>query len=230
MQQCKKVLFLIDWDDTILPTTWLRNGGYLAGTVVEMETAPRLRPIPPSLAAAIFEIEKQALALIEAAEKLGTVIFVTNSSSQWIPFTVKRFFPTLLAPAMTRFEMHSARPEAVERELSESSRNVLYVPSMGINWKCEKFSKLASRARFTDFISIGDGMAERTAVLTLRRFGCAKAVRLDPQPTITLMIDQLSYLKNYVVQIVHESRSGDVTLYTDGYSIDPITDENDLPR
>ena len=230
MQQCKKVLFLIDWDDTILPTTWLRNGGYLAGTVVEMENAPKLLTIPPSLAAAIFEIERQALALIEAAEKMGTVIFVTNSSSQWIPFTVKRFVPTLLAPAMNRFEMHSARPEAVERELALSARNVLYVPAMGVNWKCDKFDKLAARSRYTDFVSIGDGMAERVAVLALRRLGCAKAVRLDPQPTITLMIDQLSHLKKFIGGIVHESRSGDITLYTDGYSIDPITDENDLPR
>jgi len=222
-----RTLFLIDWDDTILPTSWLRSGGYLAGTVVEMETSPKLRPIPASVAADLLQIEARALALVEAAERLGTVVFVTNSSSQWIPFTMNRFFPTMLALAMGRFEAHSARPAEVEQ--AASLRSVIYLPAMGVNWKCVKFRKLADRAQFTNFISVGDGQAERTAVLALKDKGCAKAVRFDAQPDMALMVDQLAHLRRYLDDIVSDSRSGDVILYNDGFVIELLLDENAVP-
>ena len=228
----QKNYFFIDWDDSILPTTGLRAAGLLAGTIAEMteESAPPC--IPSGIHALLSELEDLAVSVIEIAESLGKVVFVTNSSSMWIPFTVKRFFPRRLYQMISKFECYSARPEEVERALAnpETAKNVFYVPTMGTQWKIDKFKQLASRGSFNHFISIGDGYAERCAVMALRNDNlCSKAVRLDAQPSIELMLDQLLALKNLLKDIVADPRSGDVALFNDGFRLIPTSDEN-LPN
>ena len=168
----RSTLFFIDWDDTILPTSWLRACGLLAGTIAEM-TESAAPQISDSVRRILADLETLAVDVIETCERLGTVVFVTNSSTLWIPFTVRRFFPEKLAICMERFQFYSARPEEVEAALAnpETAKSVYYVPSMGTQWKIERFKKVAAQGNFNDFISIGDGYAERVAVLALRAKG-----------------------------------------------------------
>ena len=117
----------------------------------------------------------------------------------------------------------------MELKLATKAGNVKYVPSMGITWKCDRFRELANRANYTDFISIGDGIAERHAVLALRDRCCAKAVRFDSQPCLTLLRDQLIYLTENLVSIARDARTGDVAIFNDGYSIENLSYENTYP-
>ena len=220
------VLFLIDWDDTILPTHFLRCANLLSGTITEMRDLPDPRTrMSAEIAQGLEALEAAACALILHACKFGKVVFVTNSSSQWISFTAGRFFPSL-APLLANFECHSARPAAVEQALA-AQEGVAYVPSMGTEWKKTTFRKLAGN--YEHFVSIGDGLAERCAVLSLNPRKSAKAVRLDPQPNLELMIDQLLVLKTCLCSLVeeHTYASGDVLLFSDAsFQIVPENLEN----
>jgi len=78
-------LLVFDWDDTILPTSWLERIGALS--------AANLRP----------EVQRQAAALSAAcsetlnlASTLGTVIFVTNSAPGWLAQSCQLFMPQIL--------------------------------------------------------------------------------------------------------------------------------------
>jgi hypothetical protein len=219
-------------DDTILPTSWLRACGLLAGTIAEMSetAAPEMSE---SVKKTLAQLEVLAVDVIETCERLGTVVFVTNSSTLWIPFTVKRFFPGRLAACMQRFRYFSARPEEIEAALAnpETAKNVYYVPSMGTQWKIERFKKVSALGNYNDFISIGDGYAERVAVLALMGKNTrAKAVRLDAQPSVELMIDQLIAMRTLMPSITVDARSGDVALFNDGFRLIPAESDENMKR
>lgn len=221
----ESVLFLVDWDDTVLPTHFLRCANLLSGTIQEMLEHPdRLEPPSPEISAGLQALETAACEFITTASTFGKVVFVTNSSSHWIPFTSRKFFPQL-SPLLENFECHSARPAAVETALA-NREGVAYVPSMGTEWKKATFKRLAGN--FQHFVSVGDGLAERCAVLSLFPRKSAKAVRLDPQPSLELMIDQLLVLNTCLASIVDHRATGDVLLYGDAsFKVIPIAcDEN----
>ena len=209
-QSNSSILFLIDWDDTVFPTHFLRCANLLSGTIQEMVGRP-LPALSPGISAGLRALEAATTALISRASGLGKVVFVTNSSSHWIPFTARKFFPQL-ADLLEDFECHSARPAAVEAALA-AREGVTYVPSMGTEWKKTTFRRLAGN--FENFVSIGDGLAERCAVLALAPRKSAKAVRFDPQPSLELMIDQILVLTACLADIVNISGSGDVLLFAD---------------
>jgi len=85
-QLFKETLIVFDWDDTILPTTWLQrlhnsSGGFLLNS--ETEVAMK------SLSAICAET-------LLLASSLGQVIFVTNSVPGWMDQSCQMFMPQLL--------------------------------------------------------------------------------------------------------------------------------------
>jgi len=94
----KETLLIFDWDDTILPTTWLQRIHNLSGG---------------------FMLTKESQALVSALEViccetlmlaccLGTVIIVTNSVPGWVDQSCQLFMPRL-SDLMRRFTI-VARP------------------------------------------------------------------------------------------------------------------------
>eukprot|EP00386_Alphamonas_edax_P011765 GDKI01037048.1.p1 GENE.GDKI01037048.1~~GDKI01037048.1.p1 ORF type:complete len:359 (-),score=67.16 GDKI01037048.1:85-1161(-) len=86
-----RTLFIFDWDDTILPTSWLASLGVVLQTDGRM-----VKGLPTE-----YEHELQALGEIAEktlaeATKLGTVVFVTNAEAGWVELSCEAFMPCLL--------------------------------------------------------------------------------------------------------------------------------------
>merc|ERR1712087_840288 len=79
-------LIIFDWDDTILPTTWLMAQGLQVGSQPGAEQHDCLRAVAASASNAM-----------RAAKQLGKVVVVTMADAGWVELTGTHFLP-LLAP------------------------------------------------------------------------------------------------------------------------------------
>jgi hypothetical protein len=87
LKQDPTTCFVFDWDDTILPTSWLERIHVLGG-------GGPLRP----------EIQRQLSALctvcaqtIHLAQSMGVVIMITNSAPGWVDQSCQLFMPQILS-------------------------------------------------------------------------------------------------------------------------------------
>jgi hypothetical protein len=199
---------IYDWDDTILPTSWLRSLGYLSNNIADMVGTPP-PVLPTNVASMMRMIEEAAVANLSAASQRGRVVIVTNSSVLWVPFTAKRFFPRLAQIVESGFEVYSARPAQAEN----AGPNYVYLPSMAVTWKTDKFRELVGSTEFSTCVSIGDGFAERCAVLAIASPKMSgKAVRYPLQPSGGALLEQLRATIACLTDIIHDCRTGDLYL------------------
>ena len=203
-------LTIYDWDDTILPTSWLRSLGFLSNNISDMVGTPP--PILPAHVAHMMRmIEEAAIENLRLASQHGRVVVVTNSSVLWVPFTAKRFFPRLAQIVDGGFEVYSARPSQAEN----AGPNYVYLPSMAVTWKQDKFKELVGSTQFSTCVSIGDGFAERCAVLGIATNQMSgKAVRFPLQPSGSALLEQLRIMIGCLKEVVDDSRTGDIYLNT----------------
>jgi hypothetical protein len=143
-------LLIFDWDDTILPSTWIQKQGLTLNdaSVVTEEQREQLN-----------SMAQCAIRTLREAKRHGTVVLVTNAERGWIELSSRKFMPSI-CPLLEGFKIVSARA------LHEKPGVTL--PSM---WK-----SLAFRTEINTFyqsldpdstrnvISFGDAMHERLAV------------------------------------------------------------------
>lgn len=81
-------LILLDYDDTLLPTTALQS----AGAMADLDA-----PLPAPLVDALLVLEHAALALLTAAAARGTLVIITNAGDGWVELSSRRFLPAVRA-------------------------------------------------------------------------------------------------------------------------------------
>ena len=219
-------LVIYDWDDTILPTSWLRSLGFLSNNIADMVGTPP-PALPLQVANLMRMIEEAAISNLLASSKKGRVVIVTNSSVLWVPFTAKRFFPRLSKIVEGGFEVYSARPAQAEN----AGPNYVYLPSMAVTWKTDKFKELVGSTQFPTCVSVGDGFAERCAVLAIASSRMSgKAVRYPLQPSGTALLEHLQSTIGSLNEILNDTRTGDLYLnvQSGSYRIIPVQPTSDV--
>lgn len=146
----EQTLLIFDWDDTILPSTWVQKQGLRLdeASIVSEEQRDQLE-----------QMAQCAILTLRAAKKYGTVVLVTNAERGWIELSSRKFMPSI-CPLLEGLKIVSARA------LYEKPGVTL--PSM---WKSLAFRDEINKhyqslgADFTrNVISFGDAMHERLAV------------------------------------------------------------------
>jgi hypothetical protein len=139
----ESTLIILDWDDTVLPTTYLAMCGYRADG-----------PDPDeALATRLHAYSEHALALLGGLLNLGHVVICTNAESGWIELTCKKFLPQLESLVGT-LEKISARSEFEPKGITNP-----------FDWKKHAFSGILQRYGRLNVLSVGDSTHERSAVL-----------------------------------------------------------------
>jgi hypothetical protein len=139
----ENTLIILDWDDTILPTTFLALNGYRVDG-----------PDPDeALAAELQTYSEHAEALLRGLLNLGQVIICTNAEAGWIELTCSKFLPKLES-LVNQLEKMSARSEFEPQGLSNP-----------FDWKKLAFSGILLKHRRGNILSVGDSSHERTAVI-----------------------------------------------------------------
>jgi len=164
-------LILLDWDDTVLPTTYLTRLG------VGLETE-----VPADLSDALEEYEWLVVKTLRDLQAIGKLVVVTNAEEGWVTMTVDKFLPGL-RPILAETQCISARSLFEPRGYETP-----------VEWKEETFAYVAQRHFGSDMhdrvvVSIGDSKHEREAVQRLSwRLGVVtKSVKLQIFPDLDIL-------------------------------------------
>ena len=114
-----ETLIIFDWDDTILPSSWLaKNNLYID-----------LDIIPKEYLSQLSSLQKSISLLLERAITCGNFIIITNSDAGWVEVSCKKFLPEIV-PLLSKIKILSARSSFQSEELDSP-----------IDWKFKAFYK-----------------------------------------------------------------------------------------
>lgn len=82
----KETLIIFDWDDTVLPTSWLERIHALTAGV----------PLRPDVQRQLATLGKMAMETMAMCTQFGTVVFITNSAPGWVDQSCQLFMPQIL--------------------------------------------------------------------------------------------------------------------------------------
>jgi len=200
----EQTLFVFDWDDTILPSTWVQREGLRLddGAVVNAAQRERLAELAPIVAETL-----------RLAKLHGTVVLVTNAERGWIELSCRKFLPTI-APLLENVRLVSARTTY------EGPR----APSP-LDWKVHAFdteiARMYGRAGLLDaskvkhIFSLGDGAHEREALLRTTNAlpNCrSKSLKFAERPDISQIIKQHSLIAGCFDTLLHHDANLDLCI------------------
>ena len=93
---------IFDWDDTLLPTTFLIPFQSLI-------YQPLSKPLPNNIQRKIVEVDEFASKLLEKSKQNGKVLIITNAAEGWVELSAQRFMPKTAKVLRRDIEIISAR-------------------------------------------------------------------------------------------------------------------------
>ena len=194
-------IIIFDWDDTLLPTTFLTPGG-IFDEDIELSNTDTEK---------LSKLEQSVLQLLTEAVEKGNVYIITNAGKGWVEYSANRFYPSIL-PILKKIKIISARGE-YEKVFPGNSRQ----------WKIEAFLNLQNTVNMklvTNIICIGDSLFEMEAGRILAsRFTEAfiKTIKFREAPKMEELLKQLklvclqfgsiySSIKNLTIRVEKKKR------------------------
>merc|ERR1719203_924364 len=116
-----QTVIIFDWDDTLIPTHWLRRNEH--------------RVLVEDLHAVLRKVAQHAKFVLETAMRLGCTYIVTNAEVGWVELSAARWVPELL-PVLAQVPIISAR----------DSFEHLFPANPG-QWKVQAFRVLRQQLR-----------------------------------------------------------------------------------
>ena len=180
-------IIIFDWDDTLLPTSWVYEMGFL-----------RREPTPEEWSV-LKKYEDCVLALLNISIQKADVHIITNAEKGWVELTGKRFMSRVLD---LHLPVHSAQ-----------SMYKHIIPQPG--WKALAFRHVL-RGKTPPFVfSVGDSPLERHALLNNMRAmpsSWGKSIKLIAKPSISQLQTQLKIVENALPQLCLEKTHLDLML------------------
>ena len=180
-------VLIFDWDDTLLPTTWLQKSNLL-------QEEPRKQT--DEQRDILDGISTSVITLLTEAQKYATVKIVTNAQKGWVQSSCREFMPRC-----------SALIESVPIFSARTTYEWLY-PDKPYMWKILAFQIVT--INYSQVISIGDTDAERLAALELHDSLRIKTIKLEEMPAIETIARQLKMLSSLLGPIVVFEENMDV--------------------
>jgi len=193
--QAEETFFIFDWDDTVLPSTWVQRQGLRLDAASTPNAEQR---------EVLAEVSVVAGKTLRAARQHGTVVLVTNAERGWIELSCQKFLPTL-APMLENVKLVSARTTYEGPQCSSP-----------LDWKLRAFDSEIMRYFGSDVVfdqskrknvlSLGDSVHEREALLraTSSAPNChSKSLKFVERPDISQICKQHELINNAFDRIVH---------------------------
>mmetsp|Transcript_48304 Transcript_48304/g.87125 ORF Transcript_48304/g.87125 Transcript_48304/m.87125 type:complete len:339 (-) Transcript_48304:44-1060(-) len=201
----EETVFIFDWDDTVLPSTWVQCQGLRLDDSSEVSPWQREQ---------LAEVAKVAAETLRIAKQLGTVVLITNAERGWIELSCQKFMPTLF-PALESVKAISARTTY------ENAENV-----SPLDWKVAAFANeisnlyggqcnLNNSDRRKNVLSLGDSVHEREALLraTAPLPNCrSKSLKFVERPDIAQICKQHSLVTSCFERIAHHDGNLDLCI------------------
>jgi len=197
-------IFIFDWDDTCLPSTWVSGQGLTLNeeSIVSQSQLQQLDE------AAIVVAKTLSL-----AKRYGTVVLVTNAEKGWIELSCRKFVPSLL-PSLADIRLVSARTTYESASLPSPQ-----------DWKFHAFQSelhrkfgeeaLHESERRKNVLSLGDSHHEREALFRVASSlpNCrSKSMKFVERPDISQICKQHTLVAAQFERIVHHDENLDLCI------------------
>ena len=187
-------LIIFDWDDTLLPTTWLLRKGLLPGSVLSTGVMEMFE-----------ELSLQIIKALEYAQTFGRVVIITNSEKGWVPECANAFMPKIV-PFLKNIDVYSARNEKLPAEAWKKKA-----------FKREMYKTYGRSDLQRNVVSIGDGLHERLAIASINGpTTYVKNILFLPTPEPHILIQELKSLVHFMTQVVLYRGDTDLMIEADG--------------
>jgi hypothetical protein len=189
----KNTLIILDWDDTLFPTTWFTSNNLDIKIINKNQV---LQNYFKHLDGELQELFKHLI-------NLGDVIIVTNAQLNWInisasilPLTSK--FLRMNKKSLKPIEVISARAFAVDKSMNPN------------DWKHITFEHLIytaySNKKYNNVISVGDADYEYKALVNLyskdsKNYKLLKSIKFIKYPPKEVLVDQIKVLKRVITKV-----------------------------
>lgn len=201
----KEETFLIfDWDDTILPSTWVQHQGLRLDEGSEVSEWQHEQ---------LAEVAVVAIETLRIAKQFGTVVLVTNAERGWIELSCQKFMPSLYS-SLDGLRVLSARTTYE----SDSCPSPLDWKLKGFEAEIRRFygpAAVNDGERRKNVLSLGDSAHEREALLRC----CAplpncrsKSLKFVERPDLAQLCKQHSLVSNCFDRIVHHDGNLDLCI------------------
>lgn len=194
-----ETLIVLDWDDTLLPTSWLRVHGTAVPPLPPSEdgtTTPLSRRVLRRLA----DLDAAVVALLDALQCVGTLVIITNAAETYVELTAAAFLPGVA-------RWLAAREVGI---MSARSWYEAAFPTDVAAWKVHAFADVVQAWRVSHggappahVISVGDSVYERAAAhaLAQRAIRAVKTIKLKESPTCRDMEAQVMFLAKHAGRV-----------------------------
>lgn len=189
-----ETVFVFDWDDTLLCTSWLNQMG--SDKVVTQEMTDRCTELSTTV--------KKVLA---HARLLGRVVIITNSQKGWVEDSCSNFMPELMA------NIESIPIIYAQERNSKHASPILWKQLTFI----DELKGVFNEAK--NIISIGDGEAEQEAMRSITRIFMSlgqnvvtKSVKLIERSTPPRLIQQLNAVHAVLLSLTYHSITADMRM------------------
>jgi hypothetical protein len=179
-------LIILDWDDTLFPTTWAINNNL---DMNDIESQNRYLDH-------FKDLDKIVYKLLRRLMTYGKVIIVTNALPIWVNIS-SRVMPN------TRYLLSKMKIVSARKNHQKESNKMM-------DWKKYAFqdqvSQLLKNNKAINIISIGDAEYEYQALIELYRKAknphkLLKSIKLIKDPNYNTLVDQLEVVFNAVPDV-----------------------------
>lgn len=191
----ENTIIIIDWDDTLYPTSWVMNNN------IDL-TDPNQRYKYVNYFEKLDDLLSATLCQIRV---FGEVIIITNAMIEWIQLSVSVLPKT--SKCLSKIEIISAR---------QRHQNKTHMT----NWKkhtfLEEITKRAMKRTYHNILSLGDAEFERNALVGLYNNALIphkylKSIKFIKSSDYEVVMEQLRMIKKYISNICKMTRQIDMT-------------------
>ncbi len=190
-----KTLIILDWDDTLFPTTWVTSNDINIRNL-DMTNSK-------SIISYFSQIDNELDHLLRTLLKCGHVAIVTNAMLNWISISSNILPRTskILANKNKGFDI-----EIISARGSYQSQS-----SNPMDWKKLAFAEIIKNNKFrkiNNIISIGDAEYEYKALINLyddcdseKSYKLLKSVKFVKYPTNHVLLDQIRVMQQAAIKV-----------------------------
>jgi len=180
-----KTLIILDWDDTLFPTTWITTNEINLRNNIETDKYKQY----------FSQVDLDLNNLLIKLTQCGTVIIVTNALLTWIKLS------TTILPRTSKI-LEKIKVISARGDFQSKSANPM-------DWKKFAFESIVQTMgkKINNIVSVGDAEYEYNALISLfdpnpRSYKLLKSVKFIKYPTKEVLIDQIRVLERASVKIV----------------------------
>jgi len=195
-------LLIFDWDDTLCPTSWLKEQGLMEDGAQPSEEQWAI----------LHQLEARVQQTLEMATQVGHVVIVTNAQQDWVQFSCAVWMGAVtdvlqkvdVVSARSTYEHCSQDPSEWKRLAFEQEVSFLYGPVID------------GQAR--NIVSFGDALHEQRALVSVTKGipdCCGKSLKFLESPSVEQLIEEHDFVNKVFLDVLEHNGDLDVEIGTD---------------